>query len=281
MTIAAGFKCSDGFVLCADTEITYADLYKESRAKLRASRLPNCDLYWAICGNVDFVNMLMGKIVEAAGECPDDMQQVRAAIERVCIDVSNAYPNHPQPEIPLLIHEPKTANMRFVKLSGPIVSPVSDWVCVGTGQPLASHLIGDVYRRTMAMQKVGVLAAYALAHVKRHAFGCGGSSQIVMVGNDGSITPFMTKGPGESNPEQEEFEKYVIGLDRAIKSFTFAVLGEQLGRGEFEGKLRILEGSLREISEERIARVEAERESMFDDVIENIDLSKPEEGQKP
>jgi 20S proteasome alpha/beta subunit len=41
MTIAAGFKCSNGYVLCADTEMTYADYYKENRAKLRAVKLPN------------------------------------------------------------------------------------------------------------------------------------------------------------------------------------------------------------------------------------------------
>jgi len=260
MTIAAGFKCSDGYVLCADTEMTYADLYKESRAKLRARKLPNCDLYWAICGSVvDFVNMLMGKIVEAVEECPNNMQDIRAGIERICIEVSNTYPNHPPTEIPLLIHEPQTDNIKFVKLSGPVVSPVSDWVCVGTGQPLASYLIGGIYQRTMRMQDVGILAAYALTHVKRHAFGCGGASQIVMVSNDGSVNPFMTKGPGETNQEQEDFEKYAIELDRAIKRFSLGVIGERLGREEFEVNLRTLADSLRKISEERIARVEADR----------------------
>jgi 20S proteasome alpha/beta subunit len=277
MTIAAGFKCSDGFVLCADTEITYADLYKESRAKLRASRLPNCDLYWAICGDVDFVNMLMGKIVEAVEECPNNMREIRAEIERICIEVSNAYPNYQQPQIPLLIHEPDTANIKLFKLSGPVVSPVSDSVCVGTGQPLASYLIGSIYRRTMTMKKVGVLATYALTHVKRHAFGCGGASQIVMIDNDGNITPFMTKGPGEHNPEQEDFEKYVIGLDRAIKGFAFGVIGERLNREEFEQHLQTLDNSLRGISEERLAKEEAER-AILDSFIEDEDAG---EEQKP
>ena len=276
MTIAAGFKCSDGFVLCADTEITFVDYYKENRAKLRASRLPNCDLYWAICGDIDFVNMLMGKIVEAVEESPNDMQEIRNEIERVCIDVSNAYPNHPQPQIPLLIHESGTVNTKFVKLSGPIVSPVSDWVCVGSGQPLATHLIGDAYKRTMTMQRVCILAVYALTHVKHHAFGCGGASQIVMIDNHGNITPFMTKGPGEHNPEQEDFEKYVIGMDRAVRSFTFGVLGEQLSREEFEGHLKTLASSLRDISEERLAKVEAER-AIFESLIEEEDSGKAQE----
>jgi hypothetical protein len=269
MTIAAGFKCSDGYVLCADTEIAYSDLYKESRAKLRASRVPNCDLYWAICGDVDFVNMLMGKIVEAVEECSDNMQEIRTEIERVCIEVSSAYQNYQPPQIPLLLHEPKTVNMKFFKLYGPVVSPISDWVCVGTGQPLASYLIGDIYRRTMKMREVGILAAYALTHVKRHAFGCGGASQILMIANDGSITPFMTKGPGENNPEQQDFEKYVTELDRAIRKFSLGAVGEQLSREEFERHLQTLVSSLREISEERLAKVESEIDSMIDSIIQD------------
>ncbi len=35
MTIAAGFRCSDGLVLCADTLVTVPGVYKQAKSKIK------------------------------------------------------------------------------------------------------------------------------------------------------------------------------------------------------------------------------------------------------
>jgi hypothetical protein len=121
----------------------------------------------------------------------------------------------------------------------------------------------------MPMHEVAVLAAYALVHVKHHAFGCGGTSQILMIGNDGSITPFMTtQRPSEKNPEQDNFEGYIVDLDRAIKSFVSSVITKDLTSGRVEQQLKLLNEGLREAATKRLDWLEAERDAMLDEIIE-------------
>ena len=64
MTIAAGFRCRDGVLLCADTEITVGSLSKEYQSKLFTINA-KADSYLVYAGCVDFADELVEKLQEA------------------------------------------------------------------------------------------------------------------------------------------------------------------------------------------------------------------------
>jgi len=261
MTMTAGFKCSDGFVLCADTQMTFLDYYKSERSKIRIASTSNCTLFFALAGDVDLAGSLIGKIIAAVKDSSTDPKDIRTAIETKCIDQFNTYPNLAQPAVMLIAHYRGAADPEFLKLVPPVVSPVSSWICLGTGEPLATYLISDIYRPSMTTIEVASLAAYALTHVKRHAYGCGGASQILRIDHRGKPHRFMTtQHPGDRNPEQENFEKYVVDVDRALKPFIFNTIKGELTTGALESEIQSLSESIRAAATQRVRLFESRRE---------------------
>jgi hypothetical protein len=213
--------------------------------------------------------------------CPDAFSDILQAIETECAEANRAYPNYEATQILMLIHRSGVAGLGFLKLAGPIVSPLTDWECIGTGQPLASYLVADLYRPTMAMKEVALLAMYALTHVKRHAYGCGGLSQVLRIWNDGTYAPFMSpERPADRHQEQENLEKYVLDMDRAIKPFILNTVSDDLTREEFEHNVEAFNARMRAVGKQRLDWLEAKRKQ-HDDLMQSIlDAEENEEDSK-
>ena len=61
---------------------------------------------------------------------------------------------------------------------------------IGIGGYLATYLIDTLRSDPLALRNVERMCAYILARVKAHVKDCGGSSQILKLGADGTIEPY-------------------------------------------------------------------------------------------
>jgi hypothetical protein len=130
----------------------------------------------------------------------------------------------------------------------------------------------------MTMREAALMAMYALTHVKRHAYGCGGLSQVLRVGNDGTYAPFMSPArPTDSHQEQENLEKYVLEIDRAIKPFILGTVSDVLTREEFEQSIEAANVRMRAVGSHRLDWLEAQRKRE-DEMIQSI-IEAEEDGE--
>ncbi len=94
MTIVAGFLCSDGAVIAADSEHTGTST-KFNQNKIVAKGSP--DGSWIVmagAGETDYVSMTIDLIEDGFEACKKDFQSIRALVREAILDV---YQNHIAP----------------------------------------------------------------------------------------------------------------------------------------------------------------------------------------
>ncbi len=109
MTIAAGFKCTDGLVLCSDTEYTWDSVLKLPGPKIYTHREPSFSLAFAGAGDVDFIRMAVQRIVNALKGQNPTFQQIEVCVQVIIkrIHQEHLYPfpgiTYERPTVELLI----------------------------------------------------------------------------------------------------------------------------------------------------------------------------------
>ncbi len=86
MTIAAGFSCPEGVVLCADTQESYGSFLKRSQPKIvikpdAQSDEDECRAVFAGAGDSTFTDMLIGKVWQKMAAAGADEAAVVEALE--------------------------------------------------------------------------------------------------------------------------------------------------------------------------------------------------------
>lgn len=192
VTIAAGFRFSDGVLLCADTQVQYGDALKAQGSKLFAYDLKPMPvkIAFALAGAVKTAKMAIRQIILAIQDLRDEQLATRRVIipliEKCLNEVftTRVYP-HPNyqkqgsPEFYLIIAlETPGMDIGLFSTSEDSVDLIEDFDCIGTGDYLFRYLVGPAFETTMSLEKTVILATHALREVKANIPYCGGESEF-------------------------------------------------------------------------------------------------------
>ena len=148
MTIAAGFRCENGIVICADREVaTDSDKYEESKIfTLHPSSIDmNPQAVFARSGWLDFVKMTVAKIRFNANAAANAYEVVEI-IEKTILEVHRKhirwYPaGGEKPHFSLVVGLRNVdGGLSLYNTIGTAVNQVPDYTSTGVGQTLSSYL---------------------------------------------------------------------------------------------------------------------------------------------
>ena len=221
MTIAAGFTCRSGVLLCTDSEMGGGTL-KVNKPKVGwFSDERGGKVTYAVAGHSAFALGAKNKCRAAlkADPAADFFKVMEGALAAEYEKKVFPHPDRYAANYNLLFgHWPAGSNK--VELWGTFETallPIADFECFGVGLDLADYLMRPVFNTLYLESQVAVIAAYMLTRVKQCVSGCGGPSQFIMLRNDG--THEFIKPPQEVLLENDAENFHA----RSLRLFSLAV----------------------------------------------------------
>ena len=181
MTVAAGFLCSDGIILCADSEHS-DEITKFQRSKVyRFGK----NLVLTGAGQISYIRMAFDKLSDKYEQgIPDTPSGARLALEEVVVDV---YANHIAPFFEVsnrpylhLITGTRCASgaMALVKSEDTAVFLSDGFETVGVGDYLFRYWADKFFEHTLPMRVMSYLCLFMLYETTKHVPGCGGACVV-------------------------------------------------------------------------------------------------------
>lgn len=189
MTIAAGFRCADGVLICADTQETFPDYLKTYTSKISTfQHEQDYRLALSGAGESDIIEMVFQEIVERLRVKQHDSEFVERTIRDVVYDVTAKhvipFPKEERPWFHLIIAvQANGARVRLFKTSGSVVRWDHSFACVGE-VALAHYAVKDMEFPRLPMCVVRGFAVHMLKQVKDYSPNCGKYSEMVQLYDD-------------------------------------------------------------------------------------------------
>jgi hypothetical protein len=182
MTIAAGFVCSDGLVLFADTE-EQEGYTKTEAEKIQQYSQDNCRLVVANAGNGHLADSLIDRIFDELAATKPDEQLILSTIRKTILDFHQAevalYPaedEHKQVGL-ILGLQVKEAPPMLLHSAATALRKIKEFAVIGMGAEI-KFLAQQMYQKGMPIKHAVLIANYLLETARDHVQGCGGQSRI-------------------------------------------------------------------------------------------------------
>lgn len=214
MTIAAGFLCSDGFVLAADT--MHSGINKRYSPKIWMAR--KGEVLVAVAGAGLSVALRRAEEDIRARLLPsmktrdviDMIDGVLFAIQHKYQPPSAGYQNQPPIDVLVGMRVRGTCRLYESNVSA-ILGPVQkDRSCIGWGASLGLFFADSLFRRGMSLAWAEIIAAHLINQSKRYADDCGGKTHILRVPQSGK--PIRLK-----QPDIKQLETYLSTVQEALR----------------------------------------------------------------
>jgi len=219
MTLAAGFRCDDGVVLCADTEITMPGLIKFPGSKIKSYQKLNFRPAFALAGNVNFCAMVIQKLLTRISGAGDSAKAVIQALEEEALVIHRTYAGETyEAESSLLMclffGRGNQGRRQLFEVEDGLVSPVTEGF-IGAGQIMARTMGAELFRADMTVEQTALMAAYILAEAKLYGYGVGKDSQILLLYDRGNWNIFPSDPIRHAS--LQEIEQDYLRLKRALR----------------------------------------------------------------
>ena len=247
LTLAAGFPCRDGAILCADTEITRAGILKIPGEKILTYKCDNVSLAVTGAGDWSYVEMTFQKISDKLGqiENPDlTPNEVQEVIEQTLLRVYESFVAvDPESAKFSIIAATRTDNDELGLLAShesPAIARFHGFQCAGGGQILASYLADIFYNASISINKGVFLAAYVLGLAKKYVSGVGGRSDILVITPNGEM---KLQRPDFVKDLEATFENF----DTILQPILFSVPDIHMPEEEFDQEIVTFNRKIREL----------------------------------
>jgi len=249
MTIVAGFCCTDGIVLCADTQITVPGSMKYPESKIRMTPSLRSEPFFAFCDDMDYQKQCIPHFGAAIQNAEQQKTSIIAALEGKAIELHQTYYDlYVEPSEKLnanmLVSLRLDGQRKLLRVNGPRVAPVEMLECIGAGNYLARSLAGTYWSDDRSMRETSLICAYMLADVKRYVDGCGGDSHIIQLDHSGSWKRF----PAEDDYQQIE------DIEQAYRDWQYRMGPLMIDFQDFQRSQINFECDLHDACEELIAQ---------------------------
>lgn len=198
LTIAIGFRCSDGVVLAADTQLTWAGSHKGYETKMHPHQTEEHNVTFTFAGDYTIWKSFNEKFAEALPMLPRPLTIpiIKTAIETILslFSVLEANPN----ELNLLcgITVPG-GGITLCKTQGQTIHEVSEYEYVGVGDSSLLRFLGPlltspppvapIERQGFIVRQAVMIATYLVLKAKTNIDGCGGDTDVWIVRSNGCL----------------------------------------------------------------------------------------------
>lgn len=289
MTIAAGFKCADGLVICSDTLETL-DYGKRRQSKIvikprhnpeplglphdirRASDPPeppappqppkpglDCVALFAGAGDGPFVDKLIDCLwskMNVVSSFDDKMQALEDAAIEFYQKYWPIYPADIRPDAHILVGLWTPEKRELLRIAGPIVNKVDTYDSIGFGRDMSKYLLDKLYRPEMSTRETAVVANYVLDQIKEHVQYCGGDTSLVALNAKG-----YTQNAWQ--PQLEWSKKRFRKLDEAIGPLLVTIGDQEITEEEFKQRVKHFSAEVDSLRNE-LARLHAAVDAWID-----------------
>jgi 20S proteasome alpha/beta subunit len=244
MTIAAGIRCSDGFVLCADSEITEGSA-KSDRIKIWAEQ----DYLIATgSGTSDYVKMAFDKLCAILKNLPDDRDAAREAVEVLIYDIYDEHilplskAKHPLAgtlDLELIVAiRCKNADLALVKTTLTGAKLVEDFECTGAGSDVFRYWAKYFLPVKMSMELAGYLSLFMIREAKEVAAFVGGDTHIFKMAAD----------PSKTNKKYTLWDdtEILAGFPKSTTDLVLACADTRMEDSDFESRIQAYMGRFRD-----------------------------------
>ena len=195
VTIAAGFVCMDGVVLCADTQETIPGYTKNKTQKINMYMEQHFTVAITGAGDSEMIEALSQHLISAATSkftFSDRFygHKAKLLMEGALVDFFTRfllpYPHHERPPVELLVAVQSFQNRYLYKASGNILRSLDPGVsegaaCIGSGALLAKSLMERLYNPFLELADLVTIACYVTYQAKRWVDGCGGNTDLYVM----------------------------------------------------------------------------------------------------
>jgi hypothetical protein len=223
MTIAIGYRCKGGVILCADTQETY-DGTKRNVPKLivKESTVPDGPplvLAVAGAGHGPFIDRLVSDMWKAIAGRRNTEQAIAAADDAI-LDHYDRYSKSFGGKIPdaeLIYAIRSTEDARLFHASGQIVNECQSQ-SVGVGHILADYLNDRLHIRDIGLSYMLQVAVYILKETKKYVDGCGGESHIMVLPDSGPYLPILPQDEVEKREKMSQSPDVTLDILKQMVS---------------------------------------------------------------
>jgi 20S proteasome alpha/beta subunit len=248
MTIAAGFVCSDGIVLCADTQETIVGYTKNSTEKIRLWQDGGLNIAITGAGDTELIETISERIEHAlysvypsTGFWPSN--RVRDIIQDEMSESFQKYilpytqfskDDRPWCELLILVTVSNSVSEYecLFRASGTTVRKIDLRAeCIGSGLILAKSLIERFYHMGMNLDEMVLAACYIMYQTKKWVDGCGGKTDIVISSRKNHFFG------GLAGYEIEELERQFEQFEESVNWLMTDLINPNRSFEEIEGVL--------------------------------------------
>jgi 20S proteasome alpha/beta subunit len=238
MTIAAGFTCADGLVLCADTQETIIGYAKVSTQKMTQIQTPLYNIAFTGSGDSGLIEMTVELMDQALMQKkPNCTRKIEEVLRESLVDTFNRYIvpgfQFPPAELPatpdLLIGLQQSSSATLYRASGATFRRVYESQCVGTGVVLGKSLIAQLFDGSLSVGQGWLVALYVLHQAKTWVDGCGGNTDILLLSNrNKAITRIPTT---EVKDLENHFDQFNASVRPHTNNYTAICLRSSTSSG--------------------------------------------------
>jgi 20S proteasome alpha/beta subunit len=240
MTIGIVFKCIDGAVLCADTQLTIPFPYSSKYPGLKIFGFPELQSqpFFTYAGEVAFSTMCINRLADRIAQAEKAGREVAETLTGECKKIHNEYSRlYPDGRLTLgllLVLRRPDASLALYKIIAPSVAPLLSppFECIGVGTPVAQSVIVPLCSPSITTNEAARIGYYALSQAKQFVEGCGGQTEMV------------TFREGEARRGYYDIvEEHTVIFERHLSELTKRLKGIRKGqiqkwRGEAHGWLK-------------------------------------------
>lgn len=254
MTIVAGFHCSDGIVLCADTQENVGDYIKRNVSKIEArprllgmrNQIP-CAVF-AGAGDGDFIDYIVEKLWAAMEPKGGDLKaMIEAAEDELISQYQRLVPVHPNgmPDASFLIAVwAAPREMSLLKINGPIVKRDVDFDAIGFGDILVTYIASRLLHIKTFLDEAVPVSIYMVDEAKQHVTECGGETHVVTLDEEGKFRRYSQDAIKTRTRELRDTDRIAreivgLSLNEHLPLPSYKTLADDI----FKRLLKIREGT--------------------------------------
>lgn len=222
VTIAAGFRCNAGIVMCADTEETLGDI-KQWMGKIQITAYPERGhlIAFAGAGWTDYIHTAIERASDGLSEC-GNLREIRNHLDEKLRDFFDKhlanwayFSAFERPTVELLIGVSTKAGPFDLFYYGGTAFYSTTQKTIGSGAIIANNFISDYRTHNESLDQLCLMSVLMLSKVKKQVAGCGGDSHLVVIG----------AGADFALPEDADLRKTEAKLAETLRVHNLSLKG--------------------------------------------------------
>jgi hypothetical protein len=223
LTLAAGFPCRGGIILCADSEMTHDGTLKIPGNKILTHQYEGTSLAITGAGDWDYVELAFQKIkrkMEEPSQIDVTASDMQDLIEETITEIYQNNITMATDDVAFAIiaatRTPEDEKLTIFRSDqNPVVLQSTGFECCGSGAVLARYLADIFYGPDISTEQGIFLSTYILRLAKKYITGVGGRSDILRLTPDGEMRTQRQDLVGD-------LETLFSGIDEIIKPVLFS-----------------------------------------------------------